>query len=104
MEMVWDCMDHDQVQDDTAEPQKKPFVIPVRIANGMIRGSSLLAKVMRKPPWISTKELGDSVSVRYFDNTRARDILGYVPESKLEDSIRDACRTYKARQKGGSTS
>lgn len=98
MEMIWECMDYGQVQNESEEIQAPAFVIPIFFAYGLIWIMSLLAKAVRKSPMVSTGELGDGVSVRYFDNSLARDVLGYVPEAKLEDSIRDACRTYKTRQ------
>jgi nucleoside-diphosphate-sugar epimerase len=99
MEMVWDCLDYGQVQSNDEEIQRPPFVIPVPLAYGIIWCLSLLAKLLRIPSWITTDELGNGVSVRYFDNSLARDVLGYIPENKLEDSIGAACRTYKARQR-----
>jgi sterol-4alpha-carboxylate 3-dehydrogenase (decarboxylating) len=96
MEMIWDCLDYDNIQNDTERSQAPTIVIPVCLAYGIIWGLSSLAKMLGKEPWISTSELGDSVSVRYFDNSSAKNILGYVPQWKLEDSIRAACRTYKA--------
>jgi sterol-4alpha-carboxylate 3-dehydrogenase (decarboxylating) len=102
LEMIWECLDYDQVQNETEEFQAPKFVISIRLAYGIIWTLSFIANLVGKKPWISTSELGDSVSVRYFNNSRARDVLGYVPESKLEDSIRAACRTYKATQRKGS--
>jgi sterol-4alpha-carboxylate 3-dehydrogenase (decarboxylating) len=98
MEMIWECLDHDQIQSKTGKNQPSPFVIPVGLAYSIIWFLSSLAKALGQKPWISAGELGDSVSVRYFDNSRARDVLGYVPESKLEESIQAACRTYKTKQ------
>lgn len=98
MEMIWECLDHGQVQHDSEQIQVKPFVVPISLAYAIIWIMSLLAKALRKPPMVTTDELGDGASVRYFDNSLARDVLGYVPRAKLEDSIADACRTYKARQ------
>jgi sterol-4alpha-carboxylate 3-dehydrogenase (decarboxylating) len=101
MEMIWECLDTDRIENEKGKDQKLKIFIPVRLAYAIIWVLSLLAQVLGKKPWISTNELGDSLSVRYFDNSRAREVLGYVPESKLEEAIRDACRTYKAREGKG---
>jgi sterol-4alpha-carboxylate 3-dehydrogenase (decarboxylating) len=98
MKMVWECLDHGQIQNERAESKTSVTVIPVRLAYGIIWILSTLAKMLGKNFLISTDELGDSVSVRYFDNSRAKDILGYVPQSKLEDSIQAACKSYQARE------
>ncbi|QDS78116.1 hypothetical protein FKW77_004245 [Venturia effusa] len=91
-EMIWECLDYGQVQTDSEEIQAPPFVIPVFLAYAIIWSIAILAKMFGKSPMLSTNELGDSVSERYFDNSLAKDVLGYVPEARLEDSIRDACR------------
>ncbi|KAE9970227.1 hypothetical protein EG327_010353 [Venturia inaequalis] len=90
MEMIWECLDHGQVQHDSEEIQGNPIVVPIFLAYAIIWIMSLVAKAFRKPPFVTTDELGAGVSVRYFDNSLARDVLGYVPRARLEDSIRDA--------------
>jgi sterol-4alpha-carboxylate 3-dehydrogenase (decarboxylating) len=102
-DMVWDCLDHSGVQNNTLTKRTFKFVIPIPIAYCIIWLLSFLAKLMGKEPKLSTSELGDSVSVRYFNNSRAREVLGYVPVAKLEDSIRDACKTYKERNSSPGT-
>jgi nucleoside-diphosphate-sugar epimerase len=97
LEMIWECLDHDELQNQSETSHGPSFVIPVRLAYGIIWSVSLLARMLGQKPWISTSELGDSISVRYFDNSQAREVLGYVPEHRLEDSIQLACRTYKTR-------
>lgn len=54
-----------------------------------------IAKVTGNDPLISVEELGDSMATRYFDNSRAREILGYKPAVALAEGVKRTCDDYK---------
>lgn len=49
---------------------------------------------------LNMKDLGDSVSARWFDNTAAKEVLGYVPEVGLRDAVRISVTDYKKSKQG----
>ncbi|TID22302.1 putative hexaprenyl pyrophosphate synthase [Venturia nashicola] len=98
MEMIWECLDHGQVQTNSEEIQGNPVVVPIVFVYALVWIVSLVANAFGKVPMFTAADLGAGVSARYFDNSLARDVLGYVPRARLEDSIRDACKSYKTRQ------
>ena len=98
MEMVWTELDKEDAED---EPQnltnpRYPFrKIPIWLIYGILWFVNLVFRIIGKTTPISLKEIGDGVSQRYFDISVAKEILKYDPPVPLEQSIRDACHSYK---------
>ena len=46
---------------------------------------------------ISSGSIADAVAVRYVDEIKAKEILGYKPIVGLEEGIRESCENYKRR-------
>jgi sterol-4alpha-carboxylate 3-dehydrogenase (decarboxylating) len=72
-----------------------PRQIPVGLAKGVVW---LGEKIQGKKATLTVKELGDGVSERWFDNGRAKEILGYAPETGLEEAVKIAVEGYKAKE------
>jgi sterol-4alpha-carboxylate 3-dehydrogenase (decarboxylating) len=68
--------------------QKKEKVteIPVKVAKPLIWVGEKVSRMTGKKAPLTSKELGDSVAERWFENGRAREVLGYVPAVGLKDS------------------
>lgn len=107
-EMIWRVVDTSSSADTTDKDYGKYTVIPVWLFKASLRVAGLFGKTA-----ISPQEVGDAVSVRYYDIGEARRVLGYRPEQNksLEESMRDACEwwkmssalTSKGSTKGGKT-
>lgn len=90
-EMIWRVVDS-----SSAKPTEKDYgkytVIPVWIFKGILKIAGLFTKTT-----ISPDEVGDAVSMRYYDIGEARRVLGYSPGGNkgLEESMRDAFEWWK---------
>jgi len=67
--MIWDAYE--------GPVKRKVKVIPLGVAKA---GVWLGEKVAGKKAPLTVKELGDSVSKRWFSNEKAKEVLGYRPE------------------------
>ncbi|PCG96887.1 3-beta hydroxysteroid dehydrogenase/isomerase [Penicillium occitanis (nom. inval.)] len=87
-EMIWRVVD----DDDPEASYAKYTVIPVWLFKGILKIAGLFTKAT-----ISPVEVGDAVSMRYYDIGEARRVLGYRPEGNkgLEESMRDASEWWK---------
>jgi sterol-4alpha-carboxylate 3-dehydrogenase (decarboxylating) len=65
--------------------------IPARGAYAMAWLGERVAWLIGRPPPITTGEIGDAFAVRWFDCSRAAEILGYRPVTGLNDGVRLAC-------------
>lgn len=86
-EMIW------RVADDDPEGTYGNYtIIPVWLFKALLKFAILFTKTA-----ISPDEVGDAVSMRYFDIGEARRVLGYRPEGNrgLEESMRDAFEWWK---------
>ncbi|RDW88264.1 hypothetical protein BP6252_00296 [Coleophoma cylindrospora] len=98
---VWKAYDADL-------PERKDIgrgtTIPKNVALPLVWMNEKVSKISGKKPLLTTKDLGDSTAERFFDNTRAREVLGYQPSIKLADAIEEAVRGYKivVKQEGES--
>ncbi|GAM89267.1 hypothetical protein ANO11243_073040 [Dothideomycetidae sp. 11243] len=50
---------------------------------------------------LSRGSVQDAIGIRYADNSRAIEVLGYRPKVAFADAVRLACDDYKARRKSG---
>jgi sterol-4alpha-carboxylate 3-dehydrogenase (decarboxylating) len=102
LEMIWTELDNnDEANPDSyvAVRQYPHWVIPVWLICTALRVINMIARLIGKNGPLTINEIGDGASQRYFDITRSREILGYVPVVPLEQSVRDACRSYKKRNR-----
>jgi sterol-4alpha-carboxylate 3-dehydrogenase (decarboxylating) len=86
-EMVWREVDGEE------DPQKRYgwyLVMPVWLFTGVLRFAGLFVKTD-----ISPDDIGDAVATRYFDISEARRVLGYEPTKNLQQSMQDACRSWR---------
>lgn len=73
------------------EPAKiKGMTLPRRLAWGLTWVSEKGARIAGKEPALSVKDLGDGTSQRWFDNSAAREVLGYVPTTTLAKGLEEA--------------
>jgi sterol-4alpha-carboxylate 3-dehydrogenase (decarboxylating) len=75
---------------------KEATTVPISVAKPLIWVGEKVGKITGKRPLLIVKDLGDSVAQRWFDNGRARDVLGYVPEVSLREGVNSAVEGYKA--------
>ncbi|KAH8704011.1 putative hydroxysteroid dehydrogenase [Talaromyces proteolyticus] len=87
-EMVWREVDGV----DDPKSYGGHMVIPVWLFTGILRFLGLFMKTD-----ISPDDVGDAVATRYFDISEARKVLGYEPKKTLEESMRDACLSWRKR-------
>ena len=80
---------------ETGSKAKKVTSIPVAAAKPLIWLGEKVGKITGKRPLLTVKDLGDSVSQRWFGNGRARDVLGYIPEIDLKTGVREAVEGYE---------
>jgi sterol-4alpha-carboxylate 3-dehydrogenase (decarboxylating) len=109
LEMVWAELDNHESDDeviiqDSASNRYPFWIIPVWFIRGAVGVTNLLLRAIGLELPLSVGEIDDGVAQRYFNNTRARDILGYSPSIPLEQSIKDACNSYKKRLAVGAAS
>lgn len=100
MEMIWAELDKESSDNAAQESTKHRYpywTVPVWLVCGLLWFVNLLFRLVGKKGPISLEMIGDGLAQRYFDNTRAKEVLGYVPHVPLEQSIRDACDSYKKR-------
>jgi sterol-4alpha-carboxylate 3-dehydrogenase (decarboxylating) len=102
LEMVWTELDSSErvkkAQGIASAEDRYPFwIVPVWFVRGVAMSTNFLFRAVGKGGLLSVGELNDGICQRYFNNTRAKEILGYVPSVPLEQSIKDACNSYKER-------
>ncbi|KAL3423172.1 sterol-4-alpha-carboxylate 3-dehydrogenase [Phlyctema vagabunda] len=88
---VW--MAYDNVEKSIA----KGTSIPKNFAVPLVWMNEKVSKISGKKPTLTSNALGDSMAARFFDNSRAKEVLGYQPRVKLADAIKEAVRGYKIR-------
>jgi sterol-4alpha-carboxylate 3-dehydrogenase (decarboxylating) len=88
-----------EAYDGAGSKQVKVTVIPISVAKVLVWVLGNVAKLMRTKAMITLSELGDSAATRWFDNSRAKDILGYVPEIDLREGIRITVQGLKNAEK-----
>jgi sterol-4alpha-carboxylate 3-dehydrogenase (decarboxylating) len=74
---------------DGKEPGKG-ITVPTNVAVVMVWLSEKIAGWTGKKPVLTTKDLGDSLAERWFDYGRAKEILGYVPQVSIKDTLVEA--------------
>ena len=93
LKMVWEAFD--------GEESPKGTSVPVGVAKVMVRLGQKVARVMGKTPVLTVQGLGDSLAERWFDCSRARDVLGYVLQVKIADALKEAAEVRKEGGKRG---
>lgn len=83
--MIWR-----EVDEDAHKTYGWYLVIPVWLFAGLLRFAGLFIKTD-----ISPDDIGDAVATRYFDISEARKVLGYEPRKSLQESIKDACQSWR---------
>jgi sterol-4alpha-carboxylate 3-dehydrogenase (decarboxylating) len=82
---------------------KKPpkgVSIPTAVALPLVWLMEHVSKAVGKTPALTTKDLGDSLAERWFDNSRAAEVFGYVPKVKIADGLKEAAKDYEELKNG----
>jgi hypothetical protein len=79
--------------------KEKVTEIPVKVAKPLVWVGEKVSRMTGKKAPLTSKELGDSVAERWFDNGRAREVLGYIPAVGLKEGVRLAVEGFKKIQK-----
>lgn len=91
-EMIWRAVDAAADKKEDEKSYGGYTVIPVWLFAGILKFARLLGVKTQ----ISPQEIGDAVSIRYYDISEARRVLGYDPSKKtLEESMREACEWWR---------
>ena len=97
MNMLW-------AADDTCmgrEPAKaKGATIPRRLAWGLTWLSEKGARIAGRAPALTVKNLGDETAQRWFDNSAAKEVLGYEPATTLAKGLEEALAGWSAGRAG----
>ncbi|RFU31492.1 hypothetical protein B7463_g4799, partial [Scytalidium lignicola] len=75
------------------------ITIPITIAYVLTWVVEKVCQMLGKRPMLSTRDLGDSVSQRWFDNSAARRVVGYEPRVKLAEGVREMVEEYRRVRK-----
>jgi sterol-4alpha-carboxylate 3-dehydrogenase (decarboxylating) len=79
--------------------KEKVTEIPIKVAKPLVWVGAKVARMTGKKAPLTSKELGDSVAERWFDNGRAREVLGYIPAVGLKEGVRLAVEGFQKIQK-----
>lgn len=88
---VWTAFD----KNESGNEISKGFEMPTKVALVLVWLSENISGFIGKKPALTTKDLGDSLAERWFNNERAREVLGYVPTVKIADALREAAAEKK---------
>jgi sterol-4alpha-carboxylate 3-dehydrogenase (decarboxylating) len=97
MNMLWAADDARRGR----EPAKaKGTTIPRRLAWGLTWVSEKGARIAGRAPALTVKNLGDGTAQRWFDNSAAKEVLGYVPATTLAKGLEEALGGWRAGTTG----
>lgn len=85
---------------DGKEPAKGTS-IPRSLALPLVWMAENIFKALGKKPTLTTKDLGDSLAGRWFDNSRAREVFGYVPKVKIADALKKTAEEKQLKEGDG---
>jgi sterol-4alpha-carboxylate 3-dehydrogenase (decarboxylating) len=92
LKMVWGSFDkfgsHQQ-------KQVKGLTIPTHVALVVVWICQKAAKMVGAKPFLTVQDLGDSLAQRWFDNSSAQRVLGYVPRVTLAQALSEAAAGYR---------
>ncbi|KAF2672538.1 NAD(P)-binding protein [Microthyrium microscopicum] len=80
-----------KIPDGIAYPYR---VIPIWLVVLILRIINFPFKILGKDDVLPVDGVGNGTAQRYFDNSAAKELLGYNPEVSLDKSVQDACETY----------
>lgn len=92
MNMLW-------AADDVRRGRKPGKVGGTTIPKGLARGLTWVSekgsRLAGREPVLTLKNLGDGTAERWFDNSAAKEVLGYVPSTTLEKGLEEALAGLK---------
>jgi sterol-4alpha-carboxylate 3-dehydrogenase (decarboxylating) len=65
------------------------------MAKVMVRLGEKMAGLTGKPSALMVQGLEESLAERWFDCGRAKEVLGYEPEAKIADALKEAAENRK---------
>ncbi|KAK9234535.1 hypothetical protein V1525DRAFT_52429 [Lipomyces kononenkoae] len=89
--MLWAAFD---ASGSNTQPQARGITIPVPVVLCLAWMSEKIARIVRKEPFLTVKDLGDGFAQRWFDNSAATTVLGYVPSTSLEQGLKETAKGY----------
>ncbi|KAK9344035.1 hypothetical protein V1522DRAFT_411648 [Lipomyces starkeyi] len=89
--MVWAAFD---ASGGREQAQVKGITIPAPVALVLTWMAEMAARILRKEPFLTVKNLGDGLAQRWFDNSSATAVLGYVPTTSLEQGLKETVEGY----------
>ncbi|TAQ86765.1 hypothetical protein B7494_g4929 [Chlorociboria aeruginascens] len=88
---IWEAYDGKQLPKGTK--------VPVKLATAIIGLLEIFSGLVGKKAEVTVDNLRESLADRWFNNTRAKEILGYVPSIGLEEAVKVAVEGYKELRK-----
>jgi sterol-4alpha-carboxylate 3-dehydrogenase (decarboxylating) len=98
--MVWAASD---ASTGRQQVQAQCMAIPRPVATALVWISEKASRIARKEPVLTVSNLGDSLAQRWFDNSSAKAILGYVPSTTVARGLDEAMAGWKTAAKAEST-
>ncbi|KAK9233791.1 hypothetical protein V1525DRAFT_415343 [Lipomyces kononenkoae] len=59
-----------------------------------------VAKILKKESSLTVNDLRDGFAQRWFDITAAKDVLGYVPTTSVEQGLKETAKGYMFGKEG----
>jgi sterol-4alpha-carboxylate 3-dehydrogenase (decarboxylating) len=81
------------------QAQATGITIPRQVASTLIWISEKAARIAGKEPALTVSDLGDSIAQRWFDNSAAKGVLGYVPSTTVARGLEEAMAGWKKAAK-----
>ncbi|KAK9243531.1 hypothetical protein V1506DRAFT_462772 [Lipomyces tetrasporus] len=89
--MLWAAFDASGFSE---QAPAKAITIPAPVALCLTWISEKAARIVRKEPFLTVKDLGDGLAQRWFDNSSATTVLGYTPSTSLEQGLKETAKGY----------
>ncbi|KAK9386016.1 hypothetical protein V1515DRAFT_605846 [Lipomyces mesembrius] len=95
--MLWAAFD---ATGSSTQAQGRAITVPASVALCLAWVSEKIARLFKKEPLLTVKDLGDGFAQRWFDNTAATSVLGYVPSTSLEQGLKETAKGYVIGREG----
>lgn len=83
--------------------QARGTTIPRPAATALVWISEKASRLVGKEPVLTFSDLGDSLAQRWFDNSAAKKVLGYVPRTTVAQGLEEAMVGWKAAARAEAT-
>ncbi|KAJ8096480.1 hypothetical protein POJ06DRAFT_272084 [Lipomyces tetrasporus] len=94
--MLWAAFDASGFSE---QAPAKAITIPAPVALCLTWMSEKAARIVRKEPFLTVKDLGNGLAQRWFDNSSAAAVFGFTPSTSVEQGLKETAKGYMiARQ------